>query len=140
MKRYLSDQVNDRLTTWLGAYDVSICPHFVCKDDAPEEIEGQMQDGIVTTEEEIAAYRIVKAIACSDVDPERITMRDAKKYCAIFLDDNNRRPIVRLYFNTKQRYIGLFDAEKNCTKVPIDNLNGIYAHAEAIREEVRRFL
>ena len=140
MKRYLSDQVNDRLTTALGADDVKIAPQIDPQDDAPQEIEGQMQDGIVTTEEEIAAYRIVKAIACSDVDPERITMRDAKKYCAIFLDDNNRRPIVRLYFNTKQRYIGLFDAEKNCTKVPIDNLNGIYAYAEAIREEVRRFL
>lgn len=140
MKRYMSDQVNDRLTTALGADDVKIAPRIDPEEDATEEIEDQRQDDIVTTEEEIAAYRIVKAIACSDVDPERITMRDAKKYCAIFLDDNNRRPIVRLYFNTKQRYIGLFDAEKNCTKVPIDNLNDIYAHAEAIREEVRRFL
>ncbi|ARC89914.1 hypothetical protein B5V46_15530 [Rhodovulum sp. MB263] len=26
---------------------------------------------------------------------ERITIRDAKSYCAILMDDNNRRPICR---------------------------------------------
>ena len=53
-------------------------------------------------------------------------MRDAKKYCAIFLDDNNRKPVARLFFNGRQKYIGLFDEHKNCTRQPIDNLNEIY--------------
>lgn len=61
-------------------------------------------------------------------------------YCAIFLDDNNRKPIVRLYFNTKQKYLGVFDENKNCERMPIDTLNGIYAYSEQIREEVRRLL
>ena len=104
------------------------------------ETENKEDDGITTTEEEIAGYRIVKAIACSDVDPERVTMRDAKHYCAIFLDDNNRKPIVRLFFNTKQKYLGIFDESKNCERMPIDTLNGIYAYSEQIREEVRRLL
>ena len=74
------------------------------------------------------------------MDPERVTMRDAKKYCAIFLDDNNRKPIARLYFNTKQKYLGVFGENKNCERMPIDTLNGIYAYSERIREEVRRLL
>ena len=105
----------------------------------PED-EPEKEDGVVTTEEEIAAYRIVKAIACSDVDPARITMRDAKKYCAIFLDDNNRKPVARLFFNGRQKYVGLFDEHKNCTRQPIDNLNEIYRYGDQIREEVRRLL
>ncbi len=32
-----------------------------------DEAENKEDDGIITTEEEIAGYRIVKAIACSDV-------------------------------------------------------------------------
>lgn len=141
LKQYLSDQVNDRLKTALGADDIKMG-----SDDEQEETK-QMEaeetpddDGIVTTEEEIAAYRIIKAIACSDVDPERITMRDAKSYCSIFLDDNNRKPIARLFFNTKQKYIGLFDENKNVTRHPIDSLNGIYAFTDQIREEVQRLL
>ena len=140
LKRFLSDQVNDRLKTALGADDIKVGPAAEDETDdaADEQNDDTEDDGIVTTEEEIAAYRIIKAIACSEVEPARITMRDAKKYCAIFLDDNNRKPVARLFFNTKQKYIGLFDAEKKCERQPIDDLNGIYAFAEEIRSEVRR--
>lgn len=143
LRRYLNDQVNDRLTTALGADDIKVGmpAESDTDDESAQEKQGQSQgDGLITTEEEIAAYRIVKAIACSDVDPSRITMRDAKSYCAIFLDDNNRKPIARLFFNTRQKYIGLFDESHDCTRVRIDDLNGIYAFAEQIREEVRRLL
>ena len=138
LKQFLSDQVNDRLKTALGADDIkvgAIEPDESGENvNAEDETENKEDDGIITTEEEIAGYRIVKAIACSDVDPERITMRDAKNYCAIFLDDNNRKPIVRLYFNTKQKYLGIFDENKNCKHMPIDTLTGIYASSEQIRE------
>lgn len=139
MKQFLNDQVNDRLSTALGAGDAK----QVADDQAPaEEVESEptRDDGIVTTDEEVAAYRIIKAIVCSDVDPSRVTMRDAKKYCAIFLDDNNRRPIARLYFNTQQKYIGIFNADKDCIREPIEDLNGIYAYAESIRAQVNRLL
>ena len=144
LKQFLSDQVNDRLKTALGADDIKVgvmeADESGENEIAEDESESKEDDGIITTEEEIAGYRIVKAIACSDVNPERVTMRDAKKYCAIFLDDNNRKPIVRLYFNTKQKYLGIFDENKNCERMPIDTLNGIYAYSEQIREEVRRLL
>ncbi|OXN01577.1 type I restriction endonuclease [Bifidobacterium vansinderenii] len=143
LKRYLNDQVNDRLKTALGADDIKISPEIPSSDGAVtanEETPVEPEDGIVTTEEEIMAYRIVKAIACSDVDPERVTMRDAKSYCAILLDNNNRKPIVRLFFNTRQKYLGLFDENKNCERHPIETLNGIYTYADQIREEVRRLL
>lgn len=140
MKRFLTDQVNDRLSTALGADDAKSADENEQESMGEQETEPVRDDGIVTTDEEIAGYRIVKAIACSEVDPSRVTMRDAKKYCAIFLDDNNRRPVARLYFNTQQKYIGVFNADKDCLKEPIDDLNGIYAHAEAIREQVKRLL
>lgn len=94
---------------------------------------------IETTLEELEGYQIVKAIACSEVKPQRIAQRDAKSYFAVLLDDNNRKPIARLHFNAKkQKHLGLFDAEKNETRYPIDTLNDIYQHADLIRESVRR--
>lgn len=141
LKQFLSDQVNDRLKTALGADDIKVGQ--VADEEQQDEVETEEtqeepEDDVVTTEEEIAGYRIIKAIACSDVDPARITMRDAKKYCAIFLDDNNRKPVARLFFNTKQKYVGVFDEQRNCQRMPIEDLNGIYQYAEQIREEVRR--
>lgn len=144
LKQFLSDQVNDRLKTALGADDIKMASspedESEQSEDTPVDAAEPDDDGIVTTEEEIAAYRIIKAIACRDVDPARITMRDAKSYCSIFLDDNNRKPIARLFFNTKQKYIGVFDDNRNCERKPIDDLNGIYQFADDIRAEVQRLL
>ncbi|MBW3091202.1 type I restriction endonuclease [Bifidobacterium miconisargentati] len=141
LKRFLSDQVNDRLKTALGADDIKMGTADPEETDTtPEEGNEEPDDGIVTTEEEIAAYRIIKAIACRVVDPARVTMRDAKSYCAILLDDNNRKPIVRLFFNTKQKYIGLFDENHKCERKPIDDLNGIYQFADEIATDVEQLL
>lgn len=150
LKQFLSEQVNDRLKTALGADDVKTTLPMqsgdtdgqaqASKDDAAVEEQSGLKNTIVTTDEEWAAYFIVKAIACSNVDPARVTMRDAKEYCAIFLDDNNRKPVVRLYFNREQKYIGLFDENKQCSRMPIEKVDDIYSYADQIREEVDRLV
>src|SRR6266850_63187 len=67
------------------------------------------KEAIVTSEEEIAGFNIVRAIGSKVVDPRRIVIRDAKSYCAVLLDDNNRKPIVRLHFNSPtSRHVGTF--------------------------------
>lgn len=137
LRRFLNDQVNDRLTTALGSEDQDTggadVPDATSREDEPEVPD----NGIVTTDEEVDAYSIVKAIACSEVDPSRVTMRDAKSYCAVFLDDNNRRPIARLYFNTKQKHFSVFDGKHESEHYPIDSLDEIYSHADEIRHQAR---
>lgn len=81
---------------------------------------------VVTTEEEIAAHRIIQAIGAEIADPEDIVMRDAKSYCAILYKDNNRRPIARLYFHRKKALqIGIFKGEGEA-KVDITKLTDIF--------------
>lgn len=141
LRRFLNDQVNDRLTTALGADDRTDAVQAEPSEESEtEEPEDMLDNGIVTTEDEIDAYAIIKAIACAEVDPARVTMRDAKSYCAIFLDDNNRRPIARLYFNTKQKHIGIFDGKHETKKYDIDSLNEIYLHSEEIRTQVSNLI
>lgn len=144
-KQFLSDQVNDRLKTALGASSYTTATDEGA-DDAPTSHQVSDEDldrdtGIETTLEELEAYHIVKAIACSEVKPGRVAQRDAKSYFAILLDDNNRKPIARLHFNSKrQKYLGVFDAEKNETREPIDSLDEIYQHADTLRTTVRTYL
>ncbi|TFD26990.1 type I restriction endonuclease [Cryobacterium cryoconiti] len=139
-KQYLNDQVNARLKTALGGSNFSppdaaaeaISSIPVAQDDLDRDTE------ILTTLDELEGYQIVKAIACSEVKPQRVMHRDAKSYFAILLDDNNRKPIARLHFNSKkQKYIGIFDGDKVETRHPIDSLDEIYLHASAIRDTVR---
>ncbi|WP_454169596.1 type I restriction endonuclease [Microbacterium paulum] len=137
-RQFLTESVNDRLKTALGATTIAM-------DEAPVTSEPVVEQDldrdteIETTLEELEGYQIVKAIACGEVKPNRITQRDAKSYFAVLLDDNNRKPLARLHFNSKQKYLGLLDEEKNETRHAIESLDEIYQHAEAIREAVRRY-
>jgi len=139
--QFLNDQVNDRLKTAL------VSPSFASDvPDSPVEALGsgaiahaeEQTGGIVTTPEELEGFNIVKAIACSEVKPERIIARDQQSYFGILLDDNNRKTIARLHFNQKkQKYLGLLDENKIETRHPIGSLEDIYEFAEAIRASVR---
>lgn len=51
----------------------------------------------------------------------------------ILLDNNNRKPLARLHFNRTQKYLGVFDENRQEEKVPIQNLDEIYQHAEKMR-------
>ncbi|MBT3222779.1 MAG: hypothetical protein HN348_27195 [Proteobacteria bacterium] len=88
---------------------------------------------IVTTEEEILCYNIVKAILWQVTDGERVTIRDTKSYCGVLLDDNNRKPLCRLRFNYAQKNLGLFSPDKTETRVPIDSPAKIYDYADHLR-------
>lgn len=107
---------------------------------APQAEAEVTDDEIVTTDEEREGFMIVRAIGAKVVPVDRITIRDAKSYCAVLLDDNNRRPICRLYFNSaKTKHLGLFNAEKAETKVKVDTPSDLYQHADAIEAAIRAF-
>ena len=86
------------------------------------------------------AFRIVRAILCEVIDPKRIVMRDAKSYCAILFDDNNRKPICRLRFNSLSKMsIGLFnDKEENI--INIDDLSVIYKYGDQLKKTATSYL
>jgi len=144
-KQFLNEQVNDRLKTALGSTAFPSAPVEASADaissEAAVEADLDRDTEIETTLEELEGYQIVKAIACSEVKPQRVAHRDSKSYFAILLDDNNRKPIARLHFNgKKQKYLGVFDAEKNETRLPLDSLDEIYEHADAIRASIKNYV
>jgi len=140
--QFLNEQVNDRLATALGTTTHLQEPDPSVPTSEPVALDDldQATDEITTTVEELEAFHIVRAIACSEVKPNRIVYRDSKSYCAILLDDNNRRTIARLHFNRRQKYLGLFDENKNESRVSIDSLDEIYDHSEEIRRTIHSFL
>lgn len=142
--QFLNEQVNDRLKNALGGPDSYVS---VSAGVAPEESEPVVEDrpvdasgDVITTEEEIEGYRIVRAIVCSEVPVSRVVARDTKTYCGVLLDDNNRKPIARLWFNRSKRYLGVFDENKTETRIPLEDVQDIYQYAGVLRQTVARYL
>lgn len=142
--QFLTDQVNSRLKTALGSETYTSISD---PDSTPAANTGAAaaptgnDRGIVTTSTELSGYAIVKAIGCSEVKPDRIVGRDSKSYFAILLDDNNRKPIARLHFNSEDRlYVGLLDEAKVEIRHPIGSLDEIYTFSDEIRDAIHRYM
>ena len=110
-------------------------------EDTEEEVqtpEEPKDKGIVTTEEELEGYYIIKSILAEHIPLERIAARDTKSYFGVLLDDNNRKWIARLHFNTSNKYLGLHIEDKKEEKFPLENIEDIYQYRDKIVEIVNR--
>ncbi|KFD93283.1 hypothetical protein DN33_3682 [Vibrio cholerae] len=133
LKQFLNDSINSRLKSAIGADAKETIKLDVKVEPDDESLTTSEKPKIHTTDEEIEGFNIVKAILRQKVGVTRICARDTQSYFGILLDDNNRKPLCRLWFNTKQKYIGLFDEEKNETRHPIETVDDIFNFSEHLQ-------
>ena len=99
---YVNDVISDRLNVAIKSTESNEVKTEV-QPEIPQEIENDDDDKkIVTTEEELEGFYIVKSILRQFIDAERVAYRDVQSYFGILIDDNNRKPVCRLYFNPKR--------------------------------------
>ncbi len=138
MKDTVRELVNQRLSSALDDTAKTALPTSASETSCAEcattpSTDTDGLDGIVTTDEEIEGYQIVRAIVREVVKVDRVAMRDAKTYCAILLDDNNRKPICRLHLNRGVKYIGLFDETKTEERIRIECADDIFSYASRLK-------
>ena len=133
--QFLNERINARLTSALQDAPAEA-------NDAEEQTtipdDTEDDDGIVTTEDEWQGYYALKAILMSEVSPDRVTIRDRKTYCAILLDGNVRKPICRLHFNRKQKFVGLFDGGSE-ERVQIDSIDDLLLYGGRFKATVQGY-
>ena len=136
-REFINDRINDRLQSALESE----------ADDSPEpepveEISADTasKPNVITTDEELQAYSIVKEILQGTVAEDRIHLQDFAAYCNIVLDGSRVKNIIRLRFNTRNKRVGILNEENREIKYPVDSPEDIRGHAEAIRTRVERLL
>jgi hypothetical protein len=140
-KQLLNDQINERLKTALASDPTGTAPPAVetpaltgatMMGTSPPEHTG---GGAGTTADEWEGYHIVRAILREIVPAKRIAIRDVHSYCGILLDDNNRKPICRLHFNSAQKCVSFFDTERE-ERIPIDEIDDLYKYTDRLKAAV----
>lgn len=128
IQQHISDLITERLKTALTKEDE--------KTKEQEAIQAEQakadEKKVVTTEEELEGFMIVKTILRQKITANRITHRDAQSYFAILLDDNNRKTICRLYLNGSKKYFVTLDEQKKEVKNEISSLDDIFKHSETL--------
>jgi hypothetical protein len=140
----INERITGRLKTALaGETSLPVSILSVNSNGVPDE-EGTSGDDVevtgtvVTTDDEIEGYFIIRAILREVVNVKRVVMRDVQTYCGILLDDNNRKPICRLFFNSTQKYIGFLE-EGRLERIPLESLDDIYKHADRLKTTVNTY-
>jgi hypothetical protein len=128
IQQHISDLITERLKTALTKEDEKT------KEQEAIQVEKAKADEnkIVTTEEELEGFMIVKTILRQKTSVARISYRDAQSYFAILLDDNNRKTICRLYLNGSKKYFVTLDEQKKEVKNEIYSIEDIFKHSETL--------
>lgn len=143
-EQLIGEKINERLKGAMAPESVSVheaAQAPLSPKGTPEAEATPVEPQVVTSLEELEGFHIVRALVRGLVSTKRIVMRDAQSYCAILLDDNNRKPICRLRFNNREKLrLGLFNEKKVEELVNIESPDDIYNYAVQIQNALKSYL
>jgi predicted type IV restriction endonuclease len=140
-RQFVNEKINERLQSALGAESQLGSNQQATADVKPIVATTDIaQTTIVTTDEERECFYTVKAILDAAIDSQRLALRDVQTYCGILLDNNNRKPICRLYLDGSRKMIGLFDADdRKEERVRIERVEDLHDYSDRFKATLRHY-
>jgi hypothetical protein len=133
----INESIHHRLKSALHINEAIPAKENATVDPVDENADGPK---LFTTDEEIEGSQIVKAILREVLPANRIAFRDTQSYFGILLDDNNRKPLCRLHFNSSNKYIELFHNGKgNGEKKLLASLDDLYKYKKELLATVENY-
>lgn len=129
---FVNEIVNNKISSALSK-DTEI------ETEVSEPIEAPASK-IVTTDDEIEAFYIIRGLLAGVVSVEDIVHRDTESYFGILYKDNNRKPICRINLDTKNKQLLIPDENKKFERIYIESLNDLYTYRDRLIEVVKRYL
>lgn len=102
------------------------------KEEVAEDVEEEIVESkIITTQEELDAFYIVRAILSEFVPTDDIIYKDTERYFGIFYK-NLRQTLCRLYMNTKNKSLMIPDKDKTYAKYELGTVSDIFKYKEQL--------
>ena len=132
ISQYLNELVNDKIKNALNIDNMNLCDYFICPDEEEES-------GIVTTEEELQAFYIVKSILCNHIALERVTYKDTVSYFSVMIDNKVTRWVCRFFFKDTVKYV-IVPTENENRKYILDSIADIYKLTDVLVQRAKSIL
>lgn len=125
---YINETMNQKISSALNNQEQEV------------ETETIPQSKIVTTQEELDSFYIVRAILAGSIDIKDVAYRDTESYFGILFKDNNRKPICRIDLDKKRKQLMLPRADKTWERIYINGIEDLYKYSDNFLEIVQRYL
>lgn len=126
---YINETMNQKISSALNG-----------QEETEEEEEIVQENKIVTTQEELDGFYIIRAILAGTIDIKDIAHRDTESYFGILYKDNNRKPICRLDLSKKKKQLMIPNEDKTWERIYIEGTEDLYKYADKFIEIIKRYL
>ena len=142
LNNYISELMNEKIKAALGTDDEK----SKATDNIPEKAADVIQEEhnksseIITTDEELEAYFIIKNLLKDIVPMTDITYRDTISYINILYKDNGRKWICRLVVTDNKKILYIPNEDKSQEKIILPNIYDLEHYKDKLIEVVKRFI
>lgn len=135
LNSFINELLNQKISSALNTENVK---------DKKEETEKNIElekptSKIITTEEEIQSFFVIRGILAETVDINYITYKDTESYFGILYKNNSRKPICRLNLDSKRKQLFIPDENKTFERIYIESLNDLYNYKDKLIEVLKRY-
>lgn len=142
---YISETMNDKIKIALGGSGGSVsvsekaAPEAVIAEAETSELESS-EPRIVTTEEELEAYFIIKNLLKDVADIKDITYKDTESYINILYKGNSRKWICRLRLTDSVKTLIVPDENKKGEKYALQSVYDLEQYSDTLHAVLSRYL
>lgn len=124
---YINELVNDKIQNALKKDNIS--PEVEEKSLDQDDTSNSL---IVTTEEEMESYYIMKSILRDTIDASRISFKDTQSYFGILIDNKVTRWVCRVYIKERVKTLVISTESKDVIKHDFSNVDELYSFSDEI--------
>lgn len=137
MNLVIAEMINDRLKNAMDSEKQN-------QDDENKEENAEdkleQKPRIVTTQEELDSYYLIKSILRKKIEAERITYEDKETYFVITLDGRPSKWICRLYIKDRISYMTVRDTENKVQRYDFETIDDLYKFNEPLEARLDELL
>ncbi len=140
ISNHINDLISERLNIAIKSTESTTDNQTQSEIVASATTVDNSQEKINTTDEEVEGYYIIKSIVRDVIDVNRVVYRDGQTYFSILIDNNNRKPLCRLYLNSPtNKQLVYFDEDKKEIKNKLSSIDDIYNFSKELIEVAERY-
>lgn len=133
---YISELMNEKISTALKTDEVA-----ATAVEEPITIEPVVETSkIITTNEEIECFYIIKGMLVGLVAPEDISYKDNERYFSVIYKNSIRKTVCRINLDTKKKQIMIPDANKEFVRSYFESFSDLYNFKDSLTQVVSGFI
>lgn len=140
LNNYISELMNDKIKSALGTENATTVEVNADLIVETENIEVNSEPKVITTEEELEAYFIIKNLLKDTVPMKSITFKDNERYSTILYNNKSINWVCRLVLKDNKKTLILPDENKKEIKHILDNVYDIENYKDKLIAVLNRYI